>query len=247
LGVGLRHTAAATAGYGTNVAVLWRGSLYNAGELERRHRTTCDPEIQRMQDLIGLVICCGTPLVVCAIPAAIINWTLGPLLRRAGAAAGARRFLLSDLFWLLAYLQVAMGVAAFAFPAELPTRQRVGALLLLCLAAALFWLAAVRGVSEAKVQRTARRAVVFLVVLPATVIAMIALPLLLLWAAWSATAPEVFPQRGAAVASLSCVLLTGGLVVLRGLAAWSVESESPWREALGVAWIQSLAARRRGG
>lgn len=118
----------------------------------------------------------GVILLACA--AGILEWTLSPLLVAARTSATQRRFLLTDLIWLILQLQIAMAVVARMVPANTSTTARVWGLVVLCVAALAFWFASLQAVSQAGIRHPLRRAAVFVVILPGAVAAFIGLPLL---------------------------------------------------------------------
>jgi hypothetical protein len=206
------------------------------------------PLRESLEFLLGLVACFAVPALAVATLLAVLNLTLGPLLRaaRRGTRPNRYLFLLSDLWWLLIQLQLAMGLSVYALPADMGTQQRLIMMVVFCLPVPIFWSASLLAVSQAQIYQPRRRATVFLVLVPGLVLGLAAVPLLLV---------ALFSQPAWGLAAMAGLVV--GLFALRWLAAWAVKCESPWREMLLVPLIQqrlaapplsqSLIEQHRGG
>jgi hypothetical protein len=172
--------------------------------------------------------CVAFPLLVLAAVTGIINWTLGPLMQAARQTPTPTRFLLSDLFWLLAQLQFAMGAVAYAVPADLPTESRIGALLFLTIPVAGFWYACLHAVAQAGIVGALRRAAAFVVLFPGTVLAVIALPgLLLAMVVLVGQGPSTHNNAELSSVTVQLLVVAGVAFSLRWLAHWTVAAPSP--------------------
>jgi hypothetical protein len=176
-----------------------------------------------MEEFITLVL--GAALLGFA--AWILEWTLSPLLIAARTSATQRRFLLTDLIWLILQLQIAMAVVARMVPANTSTTARVWGLVVLCVAALAFWFASLQAVSQAGIWHPLRRAAVFVVILPGAVAAFIGLPLLAMafLALCFGPNPDMrLPRIGFVafqlLAGIACTL------ALRRMASWTVAKPS---------------------
>jgi hypothetical protein len=172
-----------------------------------------------MEEPVMLV--CGVILLACA--AGILEWTLSPLLVAARTSTTQRRFLLTDLIWLMLQLQIAMAVVARLVPVNTSTTARVWGLVVLCVAAIAFWFASLQAVSQAGIRRPLQRGAVFVVILPGAVAAFIGLPLLAM--AFLVLCFDANPDMRLArigfvgfqlAAAIACTL------ALRRLASWTV-------------------------
>jgi hypothetical protein len=180
-----------------------------------------NPVWQLLGGLLAVAGCLAVPLVSIAALLGLINVMLGPLLRTGEASGQRQHFLLSDLLWLLIQLQLVMGLVVVATPPELPLHVRVGGILLLGLAVLLFWAASLQAVSHAGIRRPFKRAVVFLVLMPGTLLAILGVPLVLM-----ASFSRASPLAVLFLASALLAALVGGIAALRWLAAWCAACES---------------------
>ena len=192
-----------------------------AGEVRRLLPGESDP---LPMDAIGLLLIFPGGLVALALFSGMISLTLGPLLRANVAGRSPSRFMLTDLIWLVAQLQMVMALAARAFPVDMPSQIRVSALVLLCLPVLAFWYASLQVVSWAGVVRPLRRAVVFLLLLPGAALMTLCLPMLALAAIVglaSAASNEPGPHQ-LALSTAQFALAVAFTVSLRWLANWVV-------------------------
>jgi hypothetical protein len=182
---------------------------------------------QPLGEVIAATACLAVPLACIAALIGLINLTLGPLLRSGSASVQPQNFLLSDLLWLLIQLQLVMGLVVVGTPRELTVNVRVGGMLLLGLAVLIFWAASLQAVSRAGIRRLLRRAVVFLVLMPGTLLAILGLPLVLMAFFSDRELYGGAPLGRSALASALLVALACSMFALRWLAAWCVASKSP--------------------
>jgi hypothetical protein len=164
----------------------------------------------------------GVPLL--ALAAWTLEWTLRPLLTAARTSVTQRRFMLTDLIWLILQLQMAMALVARVFPANASTASRVWGLAVLSAAVVAFWLASLQAVSQAGIRRPLRRAAVFMIVLPGAITALIGVPVLV-FALFLAIGSVIHPAIGFRDVWLATVQLAAGVIctaLVRRLAAWSV-------------------------
>lgn len=120
--------------------------------------------------VVAAVLACAAGVVLCS--AFVGRFLLAPLNRRAERLRGAIRFQLSDFFWLLVQLQLALGYSVSAVGVE----QTFYFLLVtgfLVLAAVGMWAGAVSYMSRAGVTEPRRRAVFILFLLPLALTTMI--------------------------------------------------------------------------
>ena len=176
-------------------------------------------------EALGLVPCIALPVLALLAVTGFVNWALGPLIAAARQTPTPTRFMLSDLLWLMVQLQLAMGLVVWAVPADLPTSTRVGALLFLCVPVVGFWYGCLHGVDQAGIQQPLRRAAAFVILLPGTIVAVVALPLLTV--AWLA----LLGDKRRAPAELDLVTVQLGVAAavsfsLRWLASWIVEKSA---------------------
>jgi hypothetical protein len=174
--------------------------------------------------VMGLVGCIGAPLFVLAFVVGAVRWTAGPVLEAAGGSRRPRTFLLTDLIWLMVQMQLAMGLASYAFPAAMPTEGRVVAMVLLCVPVILFWLASLLLVSQAGILRPFRRAAVFVVLLPGVALTVLGLPLLTLGLlhALGQRNDASLPSHSSLVVGLQFAVLAAFSLSLRWLARWVI-------------------------
>ena len=173
---------------------------------------------------LGLFSFVVVPVLVLAFVVSTFRWTIEPILRAAREANSPRSFLLSDLIWLLIQIQMAMAVAGSAFPATMPTRQRVTALMLLSVAMVLFWLASLQAVSQAGIKRPLRRAVVFVVLLPGLALTTLGVPLLTIGFMYALAEQDRggLPGHGAVLLGGELLLLIALSLSLGWIARWTV-------------------------
>jgi hypothetical protein len=173
---------------------------------------------------LGLFSYTVAPILVLAFVVKTFHWTTGPILRAAREVKSPRSFLLSDLIWLLIQIQMAMAVAGAAFPATMPARERVWALLLLSGAMVLFWLAGLQAVSQAGIKRPLRRAVVFVVLMPGLALATLGVPLFAMGFLYALAEQDRggLPGHGAWLLGGELLLLIALSVSLGWLARWTV-------------------------
>ncbi|MCI0361008.1 MAG: hypothetical protein L0211_21215 [Planctomycetaceae bacterium] len=172
-------------------------------------------------DLLG---CVSVPVFVLAFVGSVFRWTTGPILQAAANSNSPRSFLLTDLIWLLVQMQLAMGVASYAFPPGMLIRHRVAALILLCAATVLFWLASLHAVSRAGIKQPLRRAVVFVVLLPGLALTVLGVPLIsvgLLHALGQQSEGQL-PSHSPLAHGAQLVVLAAFALSLRWLARWTV-------------------------
>lgn len=172
-------------------------------------------------EALGLVPCIALPVLALLAITGFVNWALGPLIAATRQTPTPTRFMLSDLLWLMVQLQLAMGLVVWAVPADLPTSTRVGAMVFLCVPVVGFWYGCLHGVDQAGIQQPLRRAMAFVVLLPGTTLAVVALPLLTM--AWLALLGD--ERRAPAEFGLVTVQLAvaaAASVSLRWLATWIV-------------------------
>jgi hypothetical protein len=174
--------------------------------------------------VMGLAGCIGGPLFALAFVVGAVRWTAGPVLEAARGSSRPRTFLLTDLIWLMMQIQLAMGLASYAFPAAMPTRARVVAMILLCVPAILFWLASLLLVSQAGILRPLRRAVVFVILLPGVALTVLGLPLLTVGFlhALGQQSSESLPSQSPLVAGIQLTALAAFSLSLRWLARWVI-------------------------
>src|SRR5687768_3517031 len=79
----------------------------------------------------------------------IMEWTLAPLIAAARSNVTQRRFLLTDLLWLVVQLQVVMALVAWAYPPNSTDTSRVWGLMALGVPVFAFWFASLQAVSQA--------------------------------------------------------------------------------------------------
>jgi hypothetical protein len=174
-------------------------------------------------EVLGLMACCAVPVMAFAFVAGIINWTLGPLMRAARNTPSPTRFLLSDLLWLMVQLQFAMGLVAWAIPADLPAETRIGGLLFLGLPVVGFWYACLHAVAQTGIEQPLRRAAAFVVLFPGAIMSIVALPALALaWLSQASLDPERRFEHELATTTLQLAVVAATTFSLRWLAIWTV-------------------------
>jgi uncharacterized membrane protein len=163
-------------------------------------------------------------ILLLALAAWVLEWTLRPLLIAARTSATQRRFMLTDLVWLILQLQLAMALVARVFPASASTTSRVWGVSVLSAAVLAFWLASLQAVSQAGVLQPLRRAAVFMIVLPAAIAAFVGVPLLV--AAWIVAllfpGPVAFGFGDLWLATVQLAAGALAVILIRRLAMWSV-------------------------
>ena len=160
-----------------------------------------------------------------ALAACIMEWTLAPLIAAARISTTQRRFMLTDLLWLVVQLQLVMALVAWAYPPDAPNAARVWGLVALCLPVIAFWFASLQAVSQAGIEQPLKRAAVFVIVLPGSIATFIGVPcllgLLIVTLMAIGFGPHSDPRELHAV-GLQLMLGLAGAVAVRMIAAWSV-------------------------
>jgi hypothetical protein len=152
---------------------------------------------------------------------------LRPVIRVAGTLEFPRRFTVADFVVLAVYIQAVIGFfVQFREPAG-DWETWLVLMLLMVTAAIALWGAAVGFLSRAEIQSPVKRLLFLLVLLPATLTLMAALPLLFVLAIMFERTPKqpvfLVPVSG------GLVLLFGVAVALRYLGAWIVKDLPPRR------------------
>jgi hypothetical protein len=171
--------------------------------------------------LFGLLVFCGLAV---GYVVGIMSWTLGPLMQAARNKPSPTSFLISDLLWLMVHLQFAMGLVAWAIPTDVPAENRVLAVVFMGLPMIGFWYGCLHAVSQAGIERPLCRAVAFVVLFPGAVLALVALPALLLSCLSLLGQSEDSPGRAEelSMAAFQLALVTIATAALRPLATWTV-------------------------
>jgi hypothetical protein len=184
-----------------------------------------------------------TPLILLVVPALLtvgaFVWILGPLLRAARDSKSPSKFLLSDLAWLMVQLQLGLGVAIWAYPAELEPGVRIWGFVFAVLPIVLFWMASLHLVSQAGIMRPWRRASVMVVLLPGMAATVFAIPIFaigLLASLLDERATETFDLQPESLAAW-LVVFSAAALALGWLSRWAVA---------GPALSQSLVEEHRG-
>jgi hypothetical protein len=165
-----------------------------------------------------------------ALAAFVMEWTLAPLISAARNRATERRFLLTDLLWLVVQLQLVMALVACAYPPNSTDTSRVWGLVALGLSVIAFWFASLQAVSQAGIMRPMRRAAVFVVVLPGAIAAIIGMPALLGALIVSGLRTVLASTGGTADLGLLALQVAFGLaamLVVRSVASWTVGDQTP--------------------
>jgi hypothetical protein len=154
----------------------------------------------------------------------IMEWTFAPLILATRNNVTERRFLLTDLLWLVVQLQLVMAVVARAYPPNSTNHSRVWGLVAVSLPIVIFWFAGLQAVSQAGILHPLRRASVFVIVLPGAIAAMLGVPPLLGMLIVSMTR-TLFDSTGdfneLRLLAMELTLGLAGMVVVRRTAAWA--------------------------
>ena len=177
-----------------------------------------------MQLLVGLLALLVFIVPAVAFVTGVITWTLGPLMQAARNKSSPTSFLLGDLLWLMVHLQFAMGLVAWAIPKDVPAENRVLAVVFMGLPMIGFWYGCLHAVSQAGIEQPLRRAVAFVVLFPGAVVAVVALPALLLACVSLLGSGPNSPGREEELSSAAfqLLLVALGTAALRPLASWTV-------------------------
>jgi hypothetical protein len=161
------------------------------------------------------------------------NWILRPLVRHAGAVEAPRRFLLSDLIWLMLQLQAVIALGMQIFDRQVPASARIVIVLVFCTPVVVIWATSLHLASRAGIVHPLRRAVVVLLLIPLGIALAAALPVLLAATLLSLplayTLGESIPSRVDGQLWLAAPLFAvslAGAFALRWVALWSLADGS---------------------
>jgi hypothetical protein len=155
----------------------------------------------------------------------VMEWTLAPLIAAARSRAPQRRFMLTDLLWLVVQLQLVMALLAWAYPPNSPGHSRVWGLVALCLPVTVFWIASLQAVSQAGILRPLQRAAVFVIVLPGAIAVIIGMPLLtgiLIVTVLSSVMAESSREADLGIVATEAFLCLPAMLIVRRVASWTV-------------------------
>jgi hypothetical protein len=122
-----------------------------------------------------ILVCFAVYFIVSA--SLLGRWMIQPINEKGGRLQAPTQYLLTDFVWLVLQLQLALGFCVSWIGVETP-RLFPAILGFLMFAVALLWLFGVGFLSRAGVTQPLRRAVFTMVLLPATLAVMMALPAL---------------------------------------------------------------------
>lgn len=131
-----------------------------------------------MMDLAGPMIAIGGLIAFVVVAAFLCHWLLEPVNRAAGRLNAPTRFQLTDFIWLMIHLQVLLAVVMQTIAEAMPQGGLLTVLALLALPIVVLWAASVSVVSRAGIMQPLRRAAVILILVPAALAEVMAVPIL---------------------------------------------------------------------
>jgi hypothetical protein len=163
--------------------------------------------------------------------ALIAHWMLEPINRAGGHLRASTRFLLTDVFGLMALLQVALALCGAALDAA-DARADAAYWVLIAVSALLafvLWAASVSVVSRAGILGPLKRLTVIVLLIPGTLAVVMSLPLLAigLVTGWQQFVGPTWPVRAGPASVLGLVLLVGMIFVIRRLSFWALAASTP--------------------
>jgi hypothetical protein len=194
------------------------------------------------------MIMLGTVAIVVLIGlVAVAQLLLGPINKARTRIGAPRRFVLTDVFWLMVLIQEALAFTTQFVPKNQPEAYRL-ILGFLIFATIGIWAGGVSVMSEAGLRHMAHRALFQLLLLPGTLLTMIAFPALVIL-----TLTEVFELNPSVVERswsdplnafyIAWAIALGGAVFLRWLSVWlSRRAEGTWPAATLPGGNQVLSA-----
>lgn len=178
-----------------------------------------------MFGVLGLLV--GMALYVLA-AALLGHWIVGPINQAAGNLKAPTRFMLTDFIWLMLQLQIVLAATGPPIMEAVEGNYAIFLVALVCVPVVILWAASVSVVSRAEITRPLKRAVVVLVVIPAALVVIMALPALTV-----ATAAMIgYSTFGfldeADRASASQAGITAGAAILAAIVAYGLRRLSYW-------------------
>ena len=163
--------------------------------------------------------------------ALLAHWMLEPINRAGGHLRASTRFLLTDVFGLMALLQVALALCGAALDAA-DARADAAYWILIAVSALLafvLWAASVSVVSRAGILGPLKRLTVIVLLIPGTLAVVMSLPILAigLVTGWEQFVGPHRPVRAGPASVVGLVVVVGLIFVIRRLSFWALAASTP--------------------
>jgi hypothetical protein len=163
--------------------------------------------------------------------AVLAHWMLEPINRAGGHLRASTRFLLTDVFGLMALLQVALALCGAALDAT-DARADAAYWILISVSALLafvLWAASVSVVSRAGILGPLKRLTVIVLLIPGTLAVVMSLPILAigLVTGWQQFVGPHWPFHAGPAAVVGLVVVVAMIFVIRRLSFWALTASTP--------------------
>lgn len=178
-----------------------------------------------MFGVLGILVGMGLYVLAAAL---LGHWIVGPINKAAGDLKAPTRFMLTDFIWLMLQLQIVLAATGPPIMEAVESDAAILLVALVCVPVLILWAASVSVVSRAQITRPMKRAVVILVVIPAALVVIMALPVLTV-ASIIMLSSLVVEMPGNELSSRTIhVALIVGLAILAAMLAYGLRRLSYW-------------------